>query len=216
MKKMMMLVLVVSVLLVIGCSGSTEPDNGGASSNAPTNLQLTYIFVEITCSVDLTWDAPEEPDNDSFEYRVYKNDQLLTTLTSMQNYYTDIDCIPGGEYDYFVTSYYSSGESDSTNVESVYFDMTGILTDNGGHWYHDSMQQDGFSMDFDVDGSFTYSYWQYMGSSWTYYGSFSVDQNNLICTYLDSNQIEQTMNRLVVFSNYNLMNYGNSEYSRSN
>ena len=213
MKKIMMLALGVSVLLVIGCSGSssTEPESG---SSAPTNLQLTYIFDEITCSVDLIWDAPEEPDNESFEYRVYKNDQILTSLTSLQNYYTDNDCFVGGEYTYYITAYCSTGESDSTNVESIYFDMTGILIDNGGNWYfNDENQQYGCSLHFSDDGSFTYSC-GWPGGGFTNYGSFTVDHTFLSCSYSDSTGTNHTKNGDVSFTTYNMMTFDNTEWER--
>ena len=214
MKKMLNWALIVIVLLVIGCSGSTEPENPETGSNAPTNLVGNYnwnVSVDVICSVDLIWDAPEEPDTDNFEYRVYRNDQLLITLTSMQNYYTDVDCIPGGDYSYYITVYYSSGESEPSNIENVLFDMSEILIANDGHWsmelVQDSLLLKGYSMYFSNDSSFTYSYSSAFGPGWTYYGSFSVDHDLLSCTYLDSNQTEHTINGIAEFISYNLMNY---------
>ncbi|MBL7086452.1 MAG: fibrobacter succinogenes major paralogous domain-containing protein [Candidatus Cloacimonetes bacterium] len=40
----------------------------------------------------------------------------------MQNYYTDVECIPCGEYSYFVTAYYPSGESSASNLINVFID----------------------------------------------------------------------------------------------
>ena len=122
MNKMLNFALVVTVLLVIGCSGSTEPET---DSNAPTNLDYSYHEEGDSLSgyywqVDLIWDAPSEPDNDNFEYRIYKDDQFIETINNMQNYYTDVDCEFGEEYAYYVTAYYSTGESDASNILIVF------------------------------------------------------------------------------------------------
>jgi hypothetical protein len=205
MKKMLILALIVSVLLVIGCSGSTEPEDAGTGSNAPTNLVGNYnwnVSVDVICSVDLTWDAPEEPDNDNFEYRVYKNDQLLTTLTIMQNYYTDIDCIPGGDYNYYITVYYSSGESEPSNIVNVLFDMQEILIgswhddDGGGYWWE--------RITFNANGDYSHDYNYPPG--WTEHGTYTVQHDTLFTT-IDGNGP-------VFFSTYDSMYFNNKEWDR--
>jgi len=118
MKKILNIALIVTLLIVIGCSDLTDHESG---SNAPSNLVATYYLntVDSMLTVDLVWDAPEEPDYDNFEYRIYKDDQFIIHLSNMQNYYTDIDCEIGGEYAYYITAYYPTGESDPSNVENV-------------------------------------------------------------------------------------------------
>lgn len=209
MKKMLTLALIVIVLLVIGCSGSTEPEDNETGSNAPTNLVANYnwnVSDEVICSVDLIWVAPEEPDNDNFEYRIYKNDQFLTTLTNMQNYYTDIDCIPGGEYDYFITSYYSSGESEPSNVVNILINMIEILTDGDGRWFYNPGPGWIEYLSFYSNGSFEYG-WGEWSITTIYSGSFSVDHSQLTCTYTDSTQTQQTLNDYVTFGTYTSMSY---------
>jgi len=134
MKKNLDIAIIVIILIVIGCSGTTDPEKG---SNAPSNLAATHYFsYDTSWTVNLVWDAPKELDNENFEYRIYKDEQFIETLDNLQNYYTDVDCEFGEEYTYYITAYYPTGESEPSNVEYVTFSPgTGTVTDIDGNVY---------------------------------------------------------------------------------
>jgi len=157
MKKILNFTLIITMVIVIGCSGTTDPEKG---SNAPSNLVATYSFnaVNLLLIVDLVWDAPEEPDNDNFEYRVYKDDQFIFALSNMQNYYTDMDCELGGEYTYYITAYYPTGESEPSNIVQMTFDQPSNLnisqlsvTSCKLTWTDNSNNEQGFRIDRKID-----------------------------------------------------------------
>ena len=205
MKKMMMLILIVIVLLVIGCSGSTEPEENETGSSAPTNLVVGYSWNVDgnVCTIDLTWDAPENPSEDNYEYNLYKDNQFLTNQSKVLTSYTDIDCIPGGEYSYFVTANYStSGESDPSNYVNILIDMNEILL---GTWAYQPQGWWEEGIEFSANGDFTHSY-NYPPNGYVEYGTYTVSHDTLFTT-IDGNG---TVN----FTTYNLMNFNNKEWER--
>jgi len=208
MKKMIMLVLVVSVLLVIGCSGSTEPEENETGSSAPLNLTVEFNGIN---GIELSWDAPEEPDNDDFQYRIYRNESLLTTLSNLQNYYTDSEITE--EYTYVITAYYATGESAPSNEESISIQELLI-----GSWSYVGIE-DSKSILLGNDGNFSYSYSFYNPEtneweSYSYIGSYTLIGHYLTCTYTDSNQNQQTISGSVTFLNFNLIDYNGLEWER--
>jgi len=201
MKKMLNYALIVIVLLVVGCSGSTEPDNGGTGSSVPTNLVVGYTWNVDgnVCTVDLTWDAPENPSENNYEYNLYKDNQFLTNQSKLLTSYTDIDCIPGGEYTYFVTANYStSGESDPSNYVNILIDMNEILL---GFWHRDWS----WYMKFEENGVYIYD----SVPSNPAYGTYIVSHDT-VSTTIWGNTYHDTVN----FPTFNLMNYGMNEWER--
>lgn len=123
------------LFLITNCSDSTELETG---SNSPSNLVVTVIWsIEYTNWVlNLTWDAPENPDEDNFVYRIYKDNQLIATMSNALTNYVDNECEIGSDYSYYVTSFYSDNESDPSNtIQSVVELNTGVVTDIDGNEY---------------------------------------------------------------------------------
>ncbi len=75
---------------------------------APNNLTLSIQ----DNNVSLNWDQPNEMYRDFIGYKLYKNNDLISSQTELN--YTDSDLI-NSSYSYFVTAEYSSGESVSSN-----------------------------------------------------------------------------------------------------
>lgn len=102
-------------------SGESENSNS-VSVTIPANSFLPPT--SLTCSsypsrIVLSWLQPSGQSSGSLStYRVYRNESLLTSTTSL--FYQDLACIPGTTYFYHVTAVYvnPSGESEPSNTVS--------------------------------------------------------------------------------------------------
>lgn len=86
----------------------SDDDGGWASGWAIDNVHLELSVAE-----------PENnADREFLGYNVYRNDQLLNNEPLTETEYDD-ENLAGGSYDYYVTSEYSTGESEGSNIASV-------------------------------------------------------------------------------------------------
>ena len=212
MKKILNLILALVFFMLISCSDSTEPGDSGD----PSNLIGTYNWNVggNVCTVDLTWDAPDNPTESSYEFKIYRNQHLIANVSKVFTTYTDENCIPGGEYNYVVTADYSSaGESNATNEENVLIDMTEILLNNSSSekWYAYTGNE--YYLTFDYDGTGTLAYYLY-GYGFVSTGFYTVNHDTLFISY-DTWQgeiVEHTEN--VIFNDYDSMLYYNRNWER--
>ncbi len=63
---------------------------------------------------DLLWETPAVADGLT-EYKIYRNQQLLTTISSANNSYTDNSVVNHQAYQYYVSSVYGANESYASN-----------------------------------------------------------------------------------------------------
>lgn len=83
-------------------------------------MTLSYELTET--DVTLNWEPPLEPGDNFVEYRIYKNDELLTGITDIElTEYIDTELSTGGLYEYYITAFYDGaegGESSPSNTVS--------------------------------------------------------------------------------------------------
>ncbi len=80
--------------------------------------------------VYLTWDVPA--DGTPTEYRVYRNDALLTTETAL--FYYDVDVVNGTTYSYYVVAVYDTEASAATptvQASPVQYGSTDVIVGTG-------------------------------------------------------------------------------------
>jgi hypothetical protein len=76
--------------------------------------------------IDLAWDAPILRNNPKADmrglesYNVYRNNQMIDSVTGDERIYQDNGVANGNSYQYYVTAVYTTGESDSSNVVEIY------------------------------------------------------------------------------------------------
>jgi hypothetical protein len=88
------------------------------SSPLPVQVEVLYEPNNLTLSlqdnnVNLTWDEPNEMYRGFLAYKVFKNDQLISSQTQLT--YSDSDLV-NGTYSYYVKAEYSSGDSQASNA----------------------------------------------------------------------------------------------------
>ncbi len=89
--------------------------DGASGTNPPENLGFEIINYN---SVDLTWNAGSAG---ALSYKIYKDSNFLAEVdnaTFPTTTYLD-EAIEGGDYSYYVTAVYETGESDPSNTISV-------------------------------------------------------------------------------------------------
>jgi len=211
MKKILNLILALVFFMLISCSDSTEPGDSGD----PSNLFCSYNWNVggNVCTVDLTWDAPDNPTESSYEFKIYRNQYLIANVSKVFTTYTDENCIPGGEYNYVVTANYSSeGESNATNGENILIDMTEILLNNSSSelWSYNTSWNE-YLLTLNSDGTLQYHAY---GSGFVATGFYTVNHDTLFISYdtLQGDIITHTEN--VIFNDYDLMSYYNKVWER--
>jgi len=87
-------------------------------SNSITALvEVLYAPINLTVSIQenivtLNWEEPNSLYRSFIGYKVFKDDELLTSLTELN--YTDNELV-NGQYNYFIKAEYSSGDSEASN-----------------------------------------------------------------------------------------------------
>jgi len=70
--------------------------------------------------------APEREYRDLTGYKIYRNDDEIISIFNIEDTtYTDYDLL-NGEYEYFVTAVYDSGESEPSNTENIVIEVIAI------------------------------------------------------------------------------------------
>ncbi len=70
--------------------------------------------------VNLTWNAPiDNGGTDIIEYKIYRNETLIATVSALHLWYNDTTVVIGQKYVYYVTAVNSIGESDRSNGVQV-------------------------------------------------------------------------------------------------
>jgi chitodextrinase len=84
-----------------------QPEPDTEPPTVPQNLTATPVS---STQIELTWDASTD-NNDSISYHIYRNDQLLNTVTTTQ--YVDTDVTPGTTYTYAIVAVDFAGNASS-------------------------------------------------------------------------------------------------------
>jgi len=98
-----------------------EPD-----PNTPPPPQNPHASVFDGNNVHLSWEEPELPTEELLAYNVYRNGIILESILSEE--YFDLNLI-NGDYSYYVSAVYDSGESLPTDTVNVHIYVVGLEND---------------------------------------------------------------------------------------
>jgi len=132
--------------------------NGTAGNNPPENLGFEIIDYN---NISLNWNAGS---TGAISYNIYKNGDFLTEVSNTPyptTAYMDEE-LAGGEYSYYVTAVYDTGESDPSNTVSIDLVLpapTNLVAENLGtnislSWDGISSQRDFIDYKIYKDGEF--------------------------------------------------------------
>ena len=95
-----------------------EPD-----PNTPPPPQNPQASVYDGNNVHLTWEEPDLPDEELLAYNVYRNGIIVQSVIAEE--YFDLNLI-NGDYSYFISAVYDSGESLPTDTVNVQINISGL------------------------------------------------------------------------------------------
>jgi len=107
------------------------------SPAVPENLAATTGLADNKIVVHLSWTPNQEGDLDG--YRVYRNEEFLTTLSKSATYYIDQTVLEGATYNYCISAFDKSGnESGYSSVATIFIpasepffvSVSGIISQN--------------------------------------------------------------------------------------
>jgi len=98
------------------CELNPDPDT-------PPSPQNPQAIVFDGNNVHLTWEAPDDPSEELLAYNVYRNGIILQSILDEE--YFDLDMI-NGDYSYFISAVYDSGESLPTDTVNVQINIAGL------------------------------------------------------------------------------------------
>ncbi|MEA2095338.1 MAG: carboxypeptidase-like regulatory domain-containing protein [Candidatus Cloacimonadota bacterium] len=98
-----------------------EPD-----PNTPPPPQNPQASVYDGNNVHLTWEEPDLPDEELLAYNVYRNGIIVQSVIAEE--YFDLNLI-NGDYSYFISAVYDSGESLPTDTVNVQINVVGLEDD---------------------------------------------------------------------------------------
>jgi hypothetical protein len=102
--------------------------NNGISEPVTCNVSIYFLSPPVGLSavggdknINLSWEKPEEVEY-LRGFKIYRNDVFLTSilLSDEEPHYFDNDVTNGTKYKYFVTALYENGESEPSNIISVW------------------------------------------------------------------------------------------------